>query len=175
MPDSLTPSLRQLVVALVSGPGPETALGAEEFLRRAGVSDGRDLSIEVLADALERRDSVNVEMGTILADVFGVASSRHMRLLMALVDADWHVKHEDVVALLARLRRPESVDALFHATQVVPSYLEYDDSRSLARTATYALASVPGPEAEEALRRLTRSDHRDLRELATKLLSSRSN
>jgi len=111
-------------------------------------------------------------MGTILADVFGV-DSRHSKLLTALIEADWHVKHEDIVALLGRLRRPDSIGALYRTTQIELPYLEYDDSRSLARTAIYALPSIPGSETDEALHRVMQSEHRDLRELAGELLSRR--
>ena len=70
---------------------------------------------------------------------------------------------EDGVALgrdLLReaIDRRDSVDALVHLSQWVPSYLEFDDARALAMKAIWALGAITGDAARRALEALARSE-----------------
>jgi HEAT repeat protein len=94
-------------------------------------------------------------------------------LLLELAPADWHRKHEDVVSMLGKLRAPESVDALYLATQWVPEYLNYDESRALARKAVWALGGITTPQAEDALTRLLDKRDKDLDKAAAEQLRRR--
>ncbi|MGC4942478.1 HEAT repeat domain-containing protein [Kribbella sp. DT2] len=95
----------------------------------------------------------------------------HVELLVGLVGADWHVKHEDVVAVLGRFQDPAAVDPLYHATWWVPAYLEFDENRALARKAVRALGAVPGQEALAALQRVLDSEDAVVREFAVRELA----
>ena len=89
------------------------------------------------------------------------------------IEADWHVRHEDVVSALDKLRSPETVEVLFRATQWIPKSLEYDDSRALAVKAIWALGKIPGTEAETKLETLARFENTILRQNAVEQLERR--
>jgi len=89
------------------------------------------------------------------------------------VSVDWHTRHEDVVAALGRLRSPDTVEALYHATQWIPEYLDYDETRALAMKAIRALAKIPGYRAERALIRVLDSEDELLQEMARYQLQKR--
>jgi len=55
-----------------------------------------------------------------------------------------------------------------------PDYLDYDESRALARKAIWAIGKTPGPAAEQALVRLSRSEDDILREEAEHQLDRRN-
>ena len=84
--------------------------------------------------------------------------STHLPLLLPLVTADWHQRHEDVVSAIDDLRSPDAIDALIKATQNIPEYLEFDDSRALAVKAIWALSKIDSDAAKEALKRLSLTD-----------------
>lgn len=168
----MTPAERQLVLEMVTVPGQRSTIEPAGLLHRFGVADGQELVRRVLSEAIDRRDPVDVEMGLILADVFGV-SSELLPSLLSLVEADWHCTHEDVVTLLGRLREPAAVEALVRATQWVPAYLDFDESRALATKAVHALGVIPGERAEEALVELGESDIASVRTVALAQLERR--
>lgn len=93
-----------------------------------------------------------------------------MPLLIEQANADWHLRHEDVIWLLGKYKSPLTVDALDQATQWIPEYLDFDEARALARKAIWALGGTPGPEAEQALERLVHDKDEDLHELAQEQL-----
>lgn len=169
----MTPEQQRLVLSLIVAPGSGRQSSLDEFLRLFGASDGRNLGLELLRDAVERRDAVDVEMALIVCSTFGVTTG-HFELLLELASADWHFKHEDVVTALGRYRRPDAVDVLYGATQWVPSYLEFDEARALATKAIWALGQTPGEESERALARLLDSDSDILRQAARRQLKSRN-
>ena len=104
--------------------------------------------------------------------MFGFAPGQ-TKILCHLVEADWHVCHEDVVSALDEFRSPEAVEALFRATQWIPKSLEYDDARALAVKAIWALGKIPSPGAESKLEALTHSENTILRQNAVEQLERR--
>src|SRR3989339_581243 len=72
-------------------------------------------------------------------------------LLIELLNISWHFRHEDIVSALQQLKHPQSIDALYKAALTTYEYLDYDDSFSLARKCTWALADIGTVEAKEAL------------------------
>ena len=60
------------------------------------------------------------------------------------------------------------------AARWVPEYLDFDEYRTLARNATWALGRIPGPEAEQALTDLLDSDSEIVRQEAKALLARRA-
>ncbi|MER5483873.1 HEAT repeat domain-containing protein [Streptomyces sp. NPDC002812] len=168
----MTPEDRQLIMGLVHVPGGGRRLSPEEVLQHFRTEDGQALGCRLLQDALDRRDALDVEMALILCTSFGFTAD-HVSPLVQLCWAEWHQKHEDVVAALSTLRSPRAVDALHHAAQWVPDYLDYDENRSLAAKAIRGLGALPGPEAEQALMQLLESDEAVVRERAAQQLERR--
>jgi hypothetical protein len=92
-------------------------------------------------------------------------------LLLTLVNAPWHTRHEDVVQNIQWLRCPEAVPALEEAAHAVYDYLSYDDNFGLARKCTWALADIGTPEARAALLRLSKSGNAVIAGYAAKRLA----
>lgn len=147
-------------------PGAAGSIPAEALLARFDATDGEALGLDLLRDAVARRDPVDVELALIVCFRFGL-SDDHLPLLHELADADWHERHEDVAEALAELRSPTSVDALAHLAEWVPDYLEYDDARALATKAIWGLGSIATPTSRAVLERLSKSDDEVVAETAT--------
>ncbi|MGW1468577.1 HEAT repeat domain-containing protein [Streptomyces sp. NPDC002308] len=161
----MTPESKKLVLSLVTYPGTGRKGSPDDVLRHFGTDDGSALGLRLLLDAVKGQDATDVEMALIVAGTFGL-TDEYLEPLIDLVSADWHYQHEDIVSLLAGLRTPRAVEALYGATQWVPDYLAFDDSRALAVKAVWGLARTPGPEAKDALTRLLGSDDDIVREQA---------
>lgn len=168
----MTPEERDLIMSLVLVPGQAAGDHRDEVLHHFQTSDGKQLGHKLLDDAIGRQDGTDVEMALIVGNTFGFTRS-YLEPLIRLSSADWHQKHEDVVDALGQLGDPAAVAALYHATQWIPDYLDYDDSRALARKAVWAIGKTPGSEAEAALKRLAGSDDEIVREEAERQLRHR--
>ena len=154
----MTPADRAVIFSLVVVPGRPREGRTELVLEHFGTRDGQALGLDLLRDSVLRESGDDAEAALIVCGAFGVGPD-HLAALADLVRAGWHVSHETVVSLLGRLRSQQTVAALQHAATWVPGYLEFDESRALARNAIWALGDTPGPEAESALRHLARSNH----------------
>jgi hypothetical protein len=161
----LTPEDRRVILSLVVVPARGAAGPPEAVLRHFGTTDGRALGLSLLNDAVDRHDSMDLEMALIVCFTFGFTMD-HLDMLVQLATADWHCKHEDVVSALARLQAPAAVDVLYHAAWWIPEYLDFDESRALAIKAVWALGGTPGFEAEQALMRLVTAGDEIVREAA---------
>jgi hypothetical protein len=169
----VTPEQRQSIMSVVVVPGRDRAGSPGEVLRQFGTDDGQMLGLELLRDAAGRRDAVDLELALIVCFMFGFTVG-HLELLIQLAVADWHQSHENVVSGLSRLRSPEAIGALVHAARWVPPYLDFDDSRALARNAIWALGAIPGPGAQQALTGLLQSESGIVREGAEGQLARRA-
>lgn len=154
----MTPEDRSCVMALVAIPGRRPPLPPEEFLRRFGVTDGVALGLDLLRDAIDRRDPVDVELALVVCSKFGF-TDEHLEPLLSLAFADWHKQHENVASALGKIRSPPSVPALVHLAQWVPDYLGFDDARALATKAIWALGGIYDQAAREALESLAGSEN----------------
>jgi HEAT repeats len=163
---------RDLVLSLVIVPGRGRRSSPAEVLGRFGTADGPALGLKLLRDAIERHDGTGVETGLIVGFTYGLTAD-HLEPLLELSSADWHQRHEDVVIALRDLHTPAAVTAFVHATRWIPAYLDFDESRALARKAIHALGETPGPEARQALTELAGSDDEILRETARRVLERR--
>jgi HEAT repeat protein len=153
----LTPEERQRVYRLAVIPGRGTAISKKEFLREFGATDGVALGLDLLADAVQRRDPEDVEWALIVCFTFGF-TIQHRDILIDLAFADWHQRHEDVAGALSDIGSPKAIGALVHLATWVPDYLEFDEARALATKAIWGLGSVHTAAATEALRELAKSD-----------------
>jgi hypothetical protein len=163
-----------VIMALIHAPGRGREGSPEDVLRYFGTTDGPQLGLDLLRDAVHRHDDLDLEMALVVCFTFGLMVE-HLDLLVQLASADWHRKHEDVVLALDQFRSPAAVDALYHAAWWIPDYLEWDESRALARNAIHALGKTPGSEAFEALTELTSSGSEIVRETASRVLQRRQN
>lgn len=159
-----------MIYDLVFTPGRGRQGSSEDVLRHFGAADGHALGLRLLRDAVDRQDGIDTEAALIACGVFRITTD-HLGLLVQLASADWHRKHEDVASALDHLRTPAAVDALYHLTQWVPDYLDWDDNRALARKAVWGLAKTPGPEAGQALRLLLDDPDEHVRAYAARRLT----
>lgn len=111
-------------------------------------------------------------LAMIAAYVFGVADDVADDLVEFLY-CDWHHSHEDLVGLLAKAAVVRAVPALQRVATWVPEYLDFDESRSLARKAIHALGRIPGSEATRALEELAGCETPILAEVAHRQLKYR--
>ncbi|GGT26938.1 hypothetical protein GCM10010222_80910 [Streptomyces tanashiensis] len=169
----MTPEERDLVMGLVFVPGRGRTRTLDEVLAHFGESDGGALALRLLRDAMERRDAVDVEMAVIVKAAAGASGEEFLEPLIELSCADWHTRHEDVVRMLGKLRSPKAVPALGEAARWVPEYLDWDENRSLAVKAIWALGAISGPETQEALEGLRDAENEIIRENAVKQLERR--
>lgn len=168
----MTPDDRAAVMSLVVVPGRGRQGSPEQVLRHFGATDGKALGLSLLRDAVDREESLDVEMALIVCATFGFTMG-HLDLLVRLASAGWHHKHEDVVSALGQLRAPAAVGALYHAAWWVPDYLDFDESRALAVKAIWALGGTPGDEAEQALTELGGAEDEIVRAAARAQLDRR--
>jgi hypothetical protein len=169
----MTPGDRDLIFSLVSLPGQPSAGSPEGILHHFVTNDGHALGLRLLREAIDLESADDVEAALIVCGAFGVGEE-HVDLLSDLLNKDWHEQHENIVSLLDRVSSPKAVEALRHAAEWVPGYLDYDDSRALAVKALWALGDTPGAAAENALLLLSRSDSEVVRTAAEHQLLRRS-
>jgi hypothetical protein len=169
----MSPEDRSAIMSLVHVPGRGQKGSPEEVLRHFGEGDGVKLGFRLLSEAAASRDATDLEMALIACSVFGI-TVEHLSTLASLIPADWHQSHENIVALLDKLRTSAAIDALSTAALLVPDYLEWDENRALARNAIWAIGKIPGPEADAALKQLLEADDEIVREAARKQIERRA-
>lgn len=122
----ISPEERSLIRALYILPGREP-MPSDQFLREFGAADGVALGLDLLRDAVDRQDPVDVEFALTVCFTFDITDD-HLPLLLILAFADWHRQHEDVASALQDIGSPESVDALSHLATWAPAYLRTDEA-----------------------------------------------
>lgn len=157
---------RRLILDLVVG-----RLDEQRFLERVRLdrAAAAGWGLAALRNALTERDADAVELALTLGFRFGF-SIGHLETLLALADAPWHVRHEDVVSALGDLREPRSIEALYRAAQVRWPYLDFDDAHALGVKAVYALAGIDDGQALEKLAELAAAAAPPVRAAAQELL-----
>ena len=148
-------------------------ISKEDFISQlpSAVEHGK-LALEWLDEAFRERSPEDLQCVLIVGFAFGFVPE-HKEILCRLIEADWHYSHEDIVVALETWSSPDTVNALFCATQWIPKSLEYDDNRALAVKAIWALGRIPGTEAGAKLERLARSDIAVIRKTAIDQLERR--
>jgi hypothetical protein len=172
----MTPAEQSLCSALGRTPQhPSGRISKEEFVQRfpAAVINGA-LSTELLREAVRERSSTDLGCALTIGFMFGFAPEQS-EILAPLIEADWHKSHENIVHALDDIGRHDRnvLDALYKATQWVPKYLGYDDTRALASKAIWAIGKFSSPESDRYLRELASSDDPILREDAQEQVERR--
>jgi hypothetical protein len=158
---------------MVTPPIAGRKISKEEFASRVPSAIERGaVATRLLEEALRSRNADNVQCALIVGHAFGFTVDQ-VDVLTQLLEADWHVSHEDVVSALDKLRSPAAINALLQAAQRIPEYLSYDDSRALAVKAIWALGKVSGGEADSALRKLSTANESVIRDAALLQLDRR--
>ncbi|TLF74499.1 HEAT repeat domain-containing protein [Nocardia cyriacigeorgica] len=148
---------RAIIYGLINMPGRPARVTESEVLQYFKVDDGKKLGLDLVRDAILRRDSDDLNVSMVVCASFGY----HHELLPVFLQIalqDWHRDHENVAFQLGIFGDPRAVSVLLELGRWVPGYLEWDDNRALASKAIHALARIPGEESEEALRALLDSD-----------------
>lgn len=169
----MTPGQRGLILALVTAPGGPEPIATHSVLSAFGMTDGIELVRRLVQESVASRSAMDLELALIGASVFGIPDDLG-DLLIDLLDADWHHSHEELVSLLGQLRARRAVPALTRMAVWIPGYLEFDESRALARKAIHALAHIPGNEATNALEALAASGPPELAKVAQRQLMRRT-
>lgn len=148
-------ALADLILGLVVG-----KIDESEFVQRSGTDRPAipGLVTKILSQAIAEQDATWAELGLSLGHRFGFGPAI-FDTLRALLEAQWHERHEDVVDALADLATPSIITPLGMAALRDFTYRRYDDARSLRSKAIQAIASVESAAAVSELERLLRSAH----------------
>lgn len=124
-------------------------------------------NLNKLKTAYENRDAEAVEVA-LYEEIPHIEET--VSVLAALLDSDWHHKHEDIVRELQSLKNPTSIDVLRKTAERKFEYLEYDNSEALARKCTWALADIGTARAKAALEELSLSFDKTVADCAVERL-----
>ncbi|RZL32198.1 MAG: hypothetical protein EOP00_34230, partial [Pedobacter sp.] len=95
-----------------------------------------------------------------------------VNFLCDLLEYDWHFDHEDVVQILQKIGDAQAINILHKTALRKFEYLEYDDSKTLARKCTWALADIGTKEAKAALIELTSNSNKEIAGFAQKRIDN---
>lgn len=168
----MTPDDLEVIFSIIIAPGRGATGTKADILRHFGATDGVDLGLRLLREAIAEKSADDLEAALIVCGVFD-AGARLLPFLVELLPADWHIQHEVIVTMLSDLEAPEAVWPLHHAATFVPDYLAWNENRPLASKAIWALAAIEGAEAREALAMLTEHPDEVVRETAQARLRER--
>jgi hypothetical protein len=163
----VSPSKQQLILDLLLG-----RVSAQQFYAAYPTSEATASGegSEMLKRAVEEQDGVAAEFGLYLGHKFGI-TPEYLEPLNALADAEWHQRHEDAVAGLAKLHHPSSVEPLYGAARLRPQYLDYDETFALAKKAVHALEAIQTTQAVEKLGQLLSQSPDVVKEYAKRALT----
>ena len=172
----MTAEQRKLVYDLViTPPHGLRRISPEDFAQRfpSALDDGK-LALGLLEEATQAQNGADLEAAIIVGATFGFTAA-HVLPLCQLLRADWHCRHEDIVSTLQRLKDPRAVDALYEASFVSHSYLDYDEFYGLARKCTWALADIGTPDARAKLQSLAAVENALIAEYAQQRIDNWDN
>lgn len=108
-----------------------------------------DLARQVLEFAISRESPLDVEFGMVLlsSPLHEFYASPDIDQLCRLLLFDWHYSHEDIAVHLGKLRASEAVECLFSTASRIYEYLDYDETRQLAKKCIESLAQIGGKNA----------------------------
>jgi hypothetical protein len=151
----MTPEERQLVIDLALG-----RISEDDFLMRFPANPRKQPAYvkQALEDADRSRDAVDAECAMLLGFRFGFPPDTG-DILCKLLQADWHMQHENIASALQKLKDPQCVEALYETALKQFAYLDYDESYALAVKCIWALKAIDTPEAIEKLELLAQSDN----------------
>ena len=126
--------------------------------------------LQLLETAYNEKNAGDVEWSLGIVGIFNLLSKDYSKILLKLLEADWHYKHEDLVNAVRQLKIPEAVNCLYGTALKRFQYLEYDDFFSLAVKCIWALGAIKTVEAKDKLKLLSQSSNEIIRDNAIKQL-----
>ena len=117
----------------------------------------RNRALQALEDATKRADADGIDLA-LRIDFEGLTPT-FVPVLIQLLEASWHQRHEDIAHTLQGLKDPRAVDALYRTAFARYDYLAYDEVFGLARKCTWALADTGTPEAKAKLKLLAAGEN----------------
>ena len=110
--------------------------------------------IDALSSAISRMNGDDLEDSLVAAYQFGLFPEL-VPILVGLLPARWHTRHEDVARALQDLKDPRAVSALELAAIEGRFYDEEDEFLEFSRKCVWALADIGTLEAKSSLLRIT--------------------
>ena len=130
--------------------------------------------IELFEYAISAKNPEKVDNAVITSRTFD-SPEETVPYLCKLLEYPWHYDHEDIVLELQRIGDVRSIEVLNKTALRKFDYLDYDDSKALARKCTWALADIGTKEAKEALLELTKNPDEEIAEYARKRIDNWEN
>ena len=130
----------------------------KSYLKDNVIIDGYLLNLYKKA-LTEQSDDTLFEAG-LIADFFEAEPTNDvfMDIIIACLAGRWHFRHEDLVHYYKGLFREQDIPILVALIQDEPEYLDYDETRQLARKSIYALKAIKKETAFLALKELQISE-----------------
>ncbi len=126
-------------------------------------------ALKNLQSALESKRADEMEFAIFDSFPAGI-NGDFIEVLTAILECDWHTRHEDVARALQDLKDPRSIDVLYKTAQRKFAYLEYNDSKALARKCIWALADIGTVAAHQKLQALAKLSDKEIAAYAQKRL-----
>ena len=158
---------QQLVMDFVSKRISESALLARFPV---DLKTDRRYVLRVLEETLNTKRKDDVECAMILGFHFGFPADSGP-VLCKLILEDWHTQHENLAAVMQKLKDPQTVDCLYQTALARFPYLEFDEAHALAVKCLWALSDINTDKAREKLKLLIESENKIIRENAERLLN----
>ena len=136
--------------------------------------DKDKIAEKYLKESISEMSPDDVEMALLLGFQFGF-SEDCLPILIKLESAKWHGRHENVVDAIVSFADENGLCALYHATQWVPDYLEYDDARALAVKAIWGIGGIGGERAKYFLEKIASNENEIISRLAISQLEKFKN
>jgi hypothetical protein len=126
-------------------------------------------TIEILKKAIATKDEDLVE-----ESLYSNLSTDEacINLLIEIFDQDWHHSHEDIAITFQEAKCKKAVDVLLKVATMKFEYLDYNDSESLNRKCTWALADIGSNEAKEALIQISNNSNPTISGFAQKRIDN---
>jgi hypothetical protein len=131
----------------------------------------RNKLVELFEHAIETKNPDEVD-DAVSATFSIIKPESFVSYLCQLLESSWHFDHEDITRLLQKIGDPESVNVLFKTAIKKFDYLEYDDSKSLSRKCTWALADIGNSKSKEALIELAKNQDKEIAGFAQKRIDN---
>jgi len=122
--------------------------------------------IQLLEIAYCEKNADDVEYALIIAGSFDLITTEYQYILLKLLEADWHFKHENIAEIFQKLKIPDTVEYLYKTALTQFEYLEFDEFFALAVKCIWALGDIRTDEAIKKLKLLAQSDNEIIKENA---------
>lgn len=148
------------------------SLSKEQFLNSFTVDilNNHGYIINLLEEAYKEKDANDVDYLLYLIFTFDLVTEEYIDLLIKLMYAPWHYKHEDIATIFQSFKFPQTVECLYKTAITEFEYLDYDESYALAVKCIWALGAIKTDDSRKKLEVLSQSENEIIRDNAIKQL-----